>query len=356
MKSLIGTSMLVITFILCIFFFDLFNRQAITYDDEQEGLSEQIVIKFSHVVAENTPKGLAAQKFAQLVEEKTEGLVKVEVIPNGTLYTDEEELDALKHNDVQMIAPSLSKMTKLSPEWGFFDLPFLFQENQDIETILSSEIGDSFLSLHEKEGIKGLALWSNGFKQMTSNVKSIQHPNDFMGQTFRIMPSSIIEAQFKLLGAQSLVVPFDQMYTALQAEQFEAQENTISNIYSRRIYGLQNYMTISNHGFLGYVVLINNDFWESLPEEVQPSIEAAMNETTSWMIAESQKMNEEQLQLIEQESPINIHVLSKEDQIEWYHELKPVYSQFLQSINDKDLEKFIKARMKQMETQYFGEP
>lgn len=353
MKYLIGTSIFVITSILFILFFpfDILNGKELTYDDEQEGLSDQIVIRFSHVVAENTPKGLAAQKFAQLVEEKTNGLVKVEVIPNGRLYTDEEELDALKKNEVQMIAPSLSKMTKLNPEWGFFDLPFLFQNNEDIETVLSSDIGERFLALHKDEGIKGLALWSNGFKQMTSNVKELHHPKDFSGQRFRIMPSSIIEEQFKTLGAYPVEAPFDQLYSSMQDDQFDGQENTISNIYSRRIYEFHHYMTISNHGFLGYAVLINQKFWNSLPDEVKPSIKAAMDETTSWMLAESQKMNDDQLKLIEKESSIKIYFLSNEESMEWFNALKPVYSKFLQQVHSDEIKEFVNKRLELKETQ-----
>lgn len=353
MKYLIGASILVITFIISIFFIPVnwLNGKEIPYDDEQEGLSKQIVIRFSHVVAENTPKGLAAQKFAQLVEEKTDGMVKVEVIPNGSLYKDEDELDALIHNEVQMIAPSLSKLTGLAPEWGLFDLPFLFQNDQDIQKVLSSELGNKFLRLNEHKGIKGLALWSNGFKQMSSNANPLRQPEDFTGQRFRIMPSPIIGEQFKAFGAKPVEVPFDQLYTSLQEDKFDGQENTISNIYSRRIYGMQKYMTVSNHGFLGYAVLMNKEFWDSLPEEVQQSLEAAMAETTFWMISESQRVNNQQLRLIEQESSIQIHHLTEQEKIEWYKTLMPVYHKFLQNVNDKAMKEFVKNRMKQLETQ-----
>ncbi|MGM0875574.1 MAG: DctP family TRAP transporter solute-binding subunit [Bacillota bacterium] len=353
MKYLIGSSLLVIIMILCIFFypFDQFRHEEISYDDEQEGLSEQIVIRFSHVVAENTPKGLAAQKFAELAAEKTDGLVKVEVVPNGALYTDEEELNALKENNVQMIAPSLSKMTKLAPEWGLFDLPFLFKNNEDVTSVFLGEIGSNLLRLHEDEDIKGMALWSNGFKQMTSSVGALQKPEDFKGQRFRIMPSQIIEEQFTRLGAVPIVIPFDQVYTSLEEEEFEGQENTISNIYSRRLYELQSHMTISNHGFLGYVVLMNNEFWDSLPKEVQSSLTAAMDETTSWMIDESMKMNKQQLQVIDSKSSIDIHYLSNEERAEWLNKLEPVYQTLLQSVNEDFVKEFISNRIKRIETQ-----
>lgn len=354
MRKLIAASSLVITAIILftLFYpFDWLKRKDVIYDDEQEGLSEQIVIRFSHVVAENTPKGLAAQKFAQLVKEKTDGLVKVEVIPNGNIYTDEEELDALRRNEVQMIAPSLSKMTKLAPEWGLFDLPFLFKDYNDISSTLTSEIGSKFLTMHEDKGIKGLALWSNGFKQMTSNVKALKNPDDFAGQRFRIMPSLIIEKQFTTLGASPVVVPFNELYRSLQQDEFEGQENTISNIYSRRIYGLQNHMTVSNHGFLGYAVLMNKDFWDGLPEDIQPAIDEAMKETTAWMLAESKEMNQIQLEKIKQESSIDIYYLSEEETREWYTELKPVYSTFLEAVKVPYIKEFVKKKMQEWKTQ-----
>lgn len=352
MKYLLGASLLVMTLIVGIFFFpvNLFTGKEIPYDDEQDGLSQQIVIRFSHVVAENTPKGLAAQKFAQLVEEKSDGKVKVEVIPNGALYTDEDELDALIDNDVQMIAPSLSKLTKLAPEWALFDLPFLFENDQDIENTLSSELGDKFLTLNENEGIKGLALWSNGFKQMSSNLNPLRNPEDFSGQRFRIMPSPIIAEQFKAFGAEPIEVPFDQLYTSLQEEAFDGQENTISNIYSRRIYGMQKYMTVSNHGFLGYAVLMNKEFWDKLPKDVQGDINQSMAETTSWMISESLRVNREQLELIEKESSIHIDYLSEQEKKKWFKALKPVYQKFLDMIDDDKMKEFVKQRMVQMET------
>lgn len=353
MKYLIVSSILVIILILGIFFypFQAFRQENISYDDEQEGLSEQITIRFSHVVAENTPKGLAAKKFARLASEKTDGLVIVEVFPNGTLYTDENEMDALMNNDVQMIAPSLSKMTKLAPEWGVFDLPFLFENNEDVKSVLSGEIGSELLKLHEAQNIEGMALWSNGFKQMTSSVRALKKPEDFQGQRFRIMPSEVIEEQFKQLGAVPIALPYDQVYTSLAEARFEGQENTISNIYSRRLYELQSHLTISNHGFLGYSVLMNKTFWDSLPGEVQSSLTEAMDETTSWMIEESMKMNKDQLNRMERESAIDIHYLSNEERAEWKDKLKPVYFSLLKKVNEDFAKEFIKQKIELMETE-----
>ncbi len=350
MKYLIGSCFVFLALLLTSIFFPFKQSEnSVSYDDEQEGLSEQIVITFSHVVAENTPKGLAAKKFAELAAEKTNGLVKVEVVPNGALYTDQEELDALMNNNVQMIAPSISKMTGLTHEWGIFDLPFLFENKEDMKTVLSSDLGKKLLRLNESENIKGMSLWSNGFKQMSSNVGPLREPKDFMNQRFRTMTSETIEEQFRLLGARPIPLPFDQVYVSLEQEKFDGQENTISNIYSRRLYELQSHLTISNHGFLGYAVLMNKDFWEELPEDIQISLTEAMEETTLWMLDESSKMNREQLDEIEQKSTIEIYHLTPEQKKEWIRELLPVYKSFLEGVEHEFIKEYTIQRLKQLE-------
>jgi tripartite ATP-independent transporter DctP family solute receptor len=324
-----------------LFGYDVFEKKATYYDDEQKGLKEQIVINFSHVVAENTPKGLAAQKFAEIVNNKSEGRVKVEVFPNGVLYSDDEEMDALMRNDVQMIAPSFSKMTEMMPEWQMFDLPFIFEDYEEVEEAFMGDVGRKLLTLLEDEDIKGLALWSNGFKQMTSNNRPLLEPSDFKGQRFRIMPSEVIEEQFRLLGAEPKVVPFNQVYESLEKHQFDGQENTISNIYSKRFYQLQRYMTISNHGYLGYAVLMNEDFWKRLPPGVQILLTDAMKETTTWIWEQAKLMNEEQLQYIKEESNIKVYYLTEEEKKKWRQKFQPIYNNFEEEATE-ELVKMIK--------------
>lgn len=339
MKVFIGTSVFVSLLLLFFFLFgyDAFEKD-VHYDDEQEGLNEQIVINFSHVVAENTPKGLAAQKFAEIVTQKSNGRVQVEVFPNGALYSDDEEISALKRNDVQMIAPSFSKMIEIMPEWQMFDLPFIFESYDEVEQVFMGDVGQKLLTMLEEENLKGLALWSNGFKQMTSNKSPLLEPDDFKGQSFRIMPSEVIEEQFQLLGAQPRVVPFNQVYESLQKREFDGQENTISNIYSKRFYQLQRYMTISNHGYLGYAVLMNEEFWKRLPPDVQQLIEEAMNETTTWILEQSKLMNEQQLKHIQKESTIKVYYLTEEEKKKWLQKLKPIYEQFEEEAADEFVE------------------
>lgn len=304
------------------------GREPLVYDDEQKGLQNQIIIYFSHVVAENTPKGLAAQKFAELVKQKTDGRVKVEVFPNGSLYSDGEELDALLRGDVQMIAPSFSKVTELIPEWQVLDLPFLFRNDDDVRRVFTGEIGAELLGMLEAKKIKGLALWSNGFKQMMSTTRPLIAPDDFRGLRFRIMPSEVIEKQFRLLGGEPVAVSFDRVYQELEQHKFDGQENTISNIYSKGFYKFQPYITISNHGYLGYAVMMNQSFWDSLPKDIQQKITEAMAEATRWNLEQSKEQNERELKQLERREDVFLYRLSEEEKRKWEQKFAPLYNEF----------------------------
>lgn len=340
MKSFLWTLLFILLIVTSVYLLmkDIFATEELFYDDDQEGLNEQIVIRFSHVVAENTPKGLAAQRFAEIINEKSAGRVRVEVFPNGALFSDSEEFPALLQNNIQMIAPSFSKMTEIAPEWELFDLPYLFERSEDVEAMFTGEIAEHLLSMLDERGVKGLSLWGNGFKQMTSYQKPLVNPKDFENQNFRIMPSRIIEKQFRLLKANPIVIPFNDVYNSLETFEIDGQENTISNIYSRRWYELQRYMTISNHGYLGYTVIMNADFWNRLPEDIQIQLTEAMTETTKWILQESKRMNNELLMEIEKDFDIEIYYLTEAEKQIWKETLEPVYQMFNAKANPELVE------------------
>ncbi|WVX84323.1 DctP family TRAP transporter solute-binding subunit [Niallia oryzisoli] len=305
-----------------------------TVDEEQQGLKDQITIIFSHVVAENTPKGLAAQKFAELVYEKTDGRVKVEVYPNGILYSDHNELDALKRGKIQMIAPSYTNMTELVPEWKVLDLPFLFHDYDHAKAVFTGETGKELLQYLDSSKLKGLAFWSNGFKQMTSSVHPLLEPADFKNQTFRVMSGDVLKKQFQLLGATPVTASFTDVYSSLEKHQFDGQENTLSNIYSKGLYKFQPYLTLSNHGFLGYSVIINNEFWSRIPSDIQQQITEAMLETTLWNMDESKKMNEIQLEEMKKQADVSIYELPIEAKRRWIEKFKPLYEELEKQMPD----------------------
>lgn len=293
-------------------------------DPEQEGLEGQILIRFSHVVAENTPKGRAARLFADLVNERSGGRIKVEVFPNGSLYTDAVELDELKKGHVEMIAPASANLSERYPEWEMLDLPYLFSDYRVMDEALSGSLGVKLLKGMEKEGMVGFSFWHNGLKQVTNQVRPILTPEDFKGLRFRIMPSPMIAEQFSLLGVQTTGAPFNQVYLLLKSGQLDGEENTISNIYTKRFYTVQKYMTISNHGYLGYPVFMNRHFWESLPKEDQQIIRDAMKEATAFQHKLAEQMNREQMKEIEA-SGILIHKQSEAEKKEWANRFKPLY-------------------------------
>jgi C4-dicarboxylate-binding protein DctP len=304
------------------------EKASLPVDHEQEGLNEQIVLNFSHVVAENTPKGLTAAKFAELVEEKTDGAIKVEIYPNSMLYSDGEELNALQNGDVQMIAPSFSKVTDWIPEWQVLDLPYLFQTNEDIQAVFTGPTKDRLLRMLDKHNVKGLAFWNNGFKQFTTATDSVINPQDLEGLTLRTMPSDMLVRQLNLIGAETKEASFDQVYTLLEDGQFDGQENTLSNIYSKGFYQVQKQMTITNHGILGYAVMINGEFWDSLPKNLQTAITDAMEEATAWNLKQSEAMNRQALMKMEDMPGFHIRTLSETEQLEWREAFEPLYNYY----------------------------
>src|SRR6187431_1349716 len=222
----------------------------------------QTVIKFSHVVAPNTPKGKGAEKFKELAEKYTSGKVKVEVYPNSTLYKDKEELEALQLGAVQMLAPSNSKFGPMGVrEFEVFDLPYILPDLKTLRKVTDGPLGAKLLKLLDAKGMTGLAYWDNGFKMMSANKKLVA-PADYKGMKFRIQSSKVLEAQFRSLGAIPQVMAFSEVYQALQTGVVDGQENSWSNIYTQKMHEVQKYFTVTNHGYIGYVVVVNKKFWD----------------------------------------------------------------------------------------------
>ncbi len=230
-----------------------------------------IVIKFSHVVAPNTPKGLAAEKFKELAEKYTEGKVKVEVYPNSQLYKDKEELEALQLGAVQMLAPSNAKFGPIGvKEMEVFDLPYILPDLKTLRKVTDGPLGKRLLGLLDAKGMTGLAYWDNGFKMMSANKKLVA-PADYKGLKFRIQSSKVLEAQFRTLGAIPQVMAFSEVYQALQTGVVDGQENTWSNIYTQKMHEVQKYITVTNHGYIGYIVVVNKKFWDGIPADIRRS-------------------------------------------------------------------------------------
>jgi C4-dicarboxylate-binding protein DctP len=301
-----------------------------------------IVIKFSHVVASDTPKGKAADKFKELAEKYTDGKVKVEVYPNSTLYKDKEELEALQLGAVQMLAPSNSKFGPIGvKEFEVFDLPYILPDLTTLRKVTDGPLGAKLLKLLDTKGMTGLAYWDNGFKEMTANRKLVA-PADYKGVKFRIQSSKVLEAQFRALGSIPQVMAFGEVYQALQTGVVDGQENTWSNIYTQKMHEVQKYATVTNHGYIGYVVVVNKKFWDGLPAEIRGQLDKAMKEATAFGNGQSQKENEEALEAIKKSGKTEIVALTPEQDAAMRKAMAPVYKDVASRVGQPLIDEFLK--------------
>lgn len=303
----------------------------------------QTIIKFSHVTTADTPKGKGAEKFKELAEKYTGGKVRVEVYPNSQLYKDKEEMEALQLGAVQMLAPSLAKFGPLGVrEFEVFDLPYIFPDEAALRRVTEGEVGAKLFAKLEPKGIKGLAYWDNGFKIMTAN-SPIAGPADFRGLKMRIQSSKVLEAQFRALGALPQVMAFSEVYQAMQTGVVDGSENTPSNIYTQKHYEVQKYGLETNHGYIGYAVIVNKAFWEGLPADIRQQLEKAMAEATIYTNTISQKENDDALEEMKKSGKIKISQPTPEATAEFRKVLDPVHDEMAKRIGKETIDMVLKA-------------
>ncbi len=276
---------------------------------------QPLVIKFSHVVANDTPKGKAADFFAKRAAELTKGKVKVEVYANSTLYKDKEELEALQLGAVQMLAPSLAKFGPLGVrEFEVFDLPFIFDNYDELHKVTGGPVGKLLFNKLETKGIHGLAYWDNGFKSFSAN-KPLKTPDDFKGLKMRIQSSKVLEAQMRAVGALPQVMAFSEVYQALQTGVVDGTENPHSNLYTQKMHEVQKFVTVSDHGYLGYAVITNKKFWDGLPADLRGPLEQAMKESTEYANKIAKEENDEALAKVKASGKSQVVVLTPAERL-----------------------------------------
>ena len=286
--------------------------------------AEPIVLRFSHVVAPDTPKGKAAERFKQLAEQALAGRVRIDVYPNSTLYKDKEELEALQLGAVQMLAPSLAKFGPFGvKEFELFDLPYIFPGKNVLYRVTEGEIGRTLFRKLEVKGITGLAYWDNGFKVMSAN-RPLHDPADFKGLRMRIQPSKVLDAEMRALGANPQAMAFSEVYPALQSGIIDGTENPPSNLYTQRMHEVQRHVTVSDHGYLGYAVIVNKKFWDGLPADVRTALEVAMKQATHYANAIAQQENDQALEAVKRSGKTTVYVLSEKEKTAWRKVLLPV--------------------------------
>ena len=287
--------------------------------------AEPIVIKFSHVVAQDTPKGKAAEKFKALAEQYTNGAVKVEVYANSTLYKDKEEMEALQLGAVQLLAPSLAKFGPLGVrEFEVFDLPYIFDGYEALNKVTQGAVGQQLLAKLEPKGIRGLAFWDNGFKSFSANTP-IKKPEDLRGKKMRIQSSKVLEEQMREVKSLPQVMAFSEVYQALQTGVVDGTENPHSNLYTQKMHEVQKHMTLTDHGYLGYAVITNKKFWDGLPAEVRTQLDKAMAESTAYANQIAKEENDKSLEAVRASGKTEIHTPTAEEKAAFKKAFAPVH-------------------------------
>jgi C4-dicarboxylate-binding protein DctP len=286
---------------------------------------DPIVVKFSHVVANDTPKGKGALKFKELAEKYTNGKVKIEVYPNSSLYKDKEEIEALQLGSVQMLAPSTAKFAPLGvKEFEALDLPWLFKDEATYTAAMKGQVGQWLFKKLEAKGITGLAYWDNGFHMVSAN-RPLLKPSDFEGLKFRISGSKIADQYFRNVGSIPQIMAFSEVYQALQTGVVDGCENTPSNYTTQKFFEVQKDITVSYHAHLQYAVIVNSKFWSGLPADVRSQLEKAMSEATDYTNSIAIKENEDALAEIKKSGKTTLHYLTDEQRKAWQTAMQPTY-------------------------------
>jgi C4-dicarboxylate-binding protein DctP len=299
--------------------------------------AQSIVIKFPHELAPTTPKGLGADYFKKIVEERLPGRVAVEVYPSGSLMNDQTSLEALAFGEIQMIAISLSKLDRLTKRFQIFDLPFLFSDMQQVEAFQGSTIGRTLLTELQDRGILGLSYWHNGTKQLTAH-SPLRVPKDAEGLKFRIMDSDVLLEEIRAIGGNPQKMAYSEVYQALQLGAIDAQENTWSNIHASKFFEVQEFITETNHGYIGYLVATNDDFWRGLPGDVRSVLDDAMAETTEHVNSIARSVNEDARSQVLASGRNTLVELSAEERAQWRAAMRPVWSMFAEDIGPELLQ------------------
>lgn len=299
--------------------------------------AEPIVIKFSHVVADDTPKGRAANRFKELAEKYTNKAVRVDVHANGTLYKDKEEMEALQMGSVQMLAPSLAKFGPLGvKEFEAFDLPYIFDNYQEVHDVQNSAFGKKLFQKLEGRGITGLSWWDNGFKSFSAN-KPIHSPDDLKGQKMRIQSSKILDAEMRSVGALPQTIGFNETYQALSTGVVDGTENPISNFYTQKMHEVQKHLTLTDHGYLGYAVIANKKFWDGLPADIKGQLTKALAESTTYANAIAKQENDAALEAVKKSGKTTVYVPSAAEKAVFRKAMVPVHTQMADRIGKEAL-------------------
>ena len=318
------------------------NKESAATDDPNKVYE----VKFAHVVSANTPKGRAADFFAKRVNEMTDGRIVVHVFPSAQLVDDDKVFQELKRNNVQLAAPSFSKFTPFAKEFNLWDIPFIFRDTEHLHKVMDGEVGQILKDVITAKGYVALDYWDAGFKQFSTNKKPIVLPSDVEGQKMRIMSSKVLEEQTKAVKGIPQVLPFGEVYSALQTGVVDAAENPLSNLYNSKFYEVQSSITMSNHGYLGYLVVASEKFWNELPKDLQEKFVAAMKEATAYEREESAKEEAMLLDKLKADDKTGTQIfeLTEDQKQQWKDVMIAIYPKFYDLVSQELIKKTINTK------------
>lgn len=309
-----------------------------------ENGGEVIEITYGHGFNPGTPQALAADEFKKRVEEESNGKVIVNVFPAGQLGSAREMYESVQMGVQQIALLPTARISGFCKELQIFDMPFLFPNKETAYKIFDGPEGKEILGALESSGIKGLAIYEDGFKQFTCNQK-IEKASDFKGLKFRTMESAIIMEQFKAMGANPVPVDFGELYNALQQKTVDGQENPLVTIESVRLYEVQKYLLMSNHAYLGHIFLASKDWLENLPEDISEIITRNAQEIAVWERELVAKEEEGYLKTIKDSGTV-VTEISEEAANEMRELMKPVYKIAEDVIGKELVDKVVNAAQK----------
>lgn len=313
--------------------------------DGADSSGKKFTLKFSHVTTDTTPKGKAALWFEKELEKRTNGQIDVEVYSNSSLYGDKDEMQAIQQNSVQMLAPASAKFTTVAPALQVLDLPFLFDTPEDIPTVAApdTEVGKAIFANKDLEAkkMKVLGLWDSGMKQIHSNNLT-EKPADMKGKKYRIQPSDVLKSEIEAWGGHAEAIAFAEVYSALQQGVIDGGENTYSNIESQKMHTVQSNIAESNHGYIGYILVVNKDFYDSLPADLQKTLDQTAKDASDYNRENATAVNEESKKAIEAEGKTKINVLTDEQRQAFKDVVVPsIYEEYRSVIGDKIIDELL---------------
>ncbi|WP_345243155.1 TRAP transporter substrate-binding protein [Pontibacillus salipaludis] len=303
---------------------------------------EEKVIRAGIGLNDKHPQYKGLLKFKEIVEEKTDGSIKVETFHSGQLGDDRTMIENLQINSQQVVIPSTAPMANFVPEFSVFDIPFLFPSEDVADQVLDGETGQKILDKLEGQDLKGLAYWENGFRDLTNSERAVSSVEDFKGLKIRTMENDLHLDAFKELGANPTPMAFTELFTAMQQGTVDGQENPYATIYLQKFYEVQDHVSNTHHIYSPFVFLMSKTFFDNLSEENQKIVKEAAEEAGKYERKLNREANEKYLKDLQEEG-MEFTEITDEAREEMKKKVQPVVDEYKSKIGEDIVDEVYKA-------------